>query len=94
MRRGQKHQRREKQAQHLENSEELSHSAVAAVLSDGERPSGAAHPAEHACDLPSLTPEAGGKIFELQSLLLCSNRCLDKCRHMYRVSEAPLRPAM
>ncbi len=38
MRRGQKHQRREKQAQHLDNSEELSHSAVAAVLSDGEQP--------------------------------------------------------
>ena len=36
--RGQKHQRREKQAQHLENSEELSHNAVAAVLDDDDQP--------------------------------------------------------
>ena len=78
MRRGQKHQRREKQAQHLENSEELSHSAVAAVLSDGERPSGAAHPAEHACGLPSLTQEAAGKMLVSQMMLPCSNRCLNK----------------
>ena len=40
--RGQKHQRREKQAQHLDNSEELSHSAVAAVLTDGEECNAAA----------------------------------------------------
>ncbi|CAL5220929.1 g3027 [Coccomyxa viridis] len=57
---GQKHQRREKQAQHLDNSEELSHSAVAAVLSDGEQPYGDAQPAEHASNTPALRPEEAG----------------------------------
>ena len=67
MRRGQKHQRREKQAQHLDNSEELSHSAVAAVLSDGERPAKIAQPREHVCSVSLLTHEAAG-----ESCMLCS----------------------
>ena len=90
---GQKHQRREKQAQHLENSAELSHSAVAAVLSDGEH----AHPEEHACNLHSLTEEAAGKTCNSQLTLLCSNwwLCLNGClMHLYKVSKAPLRSAL
>ncbi len=60
--RGQKHQRREKQAQHLDNSEELSHSAVAAVLSDGECPSREAQPAEHATHASASMPEEAGEL--------------------------------
>ncbi len=58
MLRGQKHQRREKQAQHLDNSEELSHSAVAAVLSNEEQPLGAAEATEGASDV-LLSDQAG-----------------------------------
>ena len=64
MRRGQKHQRREKQAQHLDNSEELSHSAVAAVLSDGERPSGESQHAEHASTTSAAKPEEAGELMQ------------------------------
>lgn len=82
MRRGQKHQRREKQAQHLDNSEELSHSAVAAVLSNGEQPYGDAQPAEHASNTPALRPEEAGELImklPLPSLALCPESRYEKC---------------
>ena len=66
--RGQKHQRREKQVQHLDNSEELSHSAIAAVLSDdGERPPAAEQPSEHATNMSAAVEgEAGEPLQALQ----------------------------
>lgn len=68
--RGQKHQRREKQAQHLDNSEELSHSAVAAVLSNEEQPLGAAEATEGASDV-LLSDQAGEPcIFRIDALRL------------------------
>ena len=68
--RGQKHQRREKQAQHLDNSEELSHSAVAAVLSDGEPTFAATQLAEHISSVSVLTQEAAGESCTLRTWIM------------------------
>ena len=81
LRRGQKHQRREKQAQHLGNSEELSHSAVAAVLDDDEEPlvgAGAADPTDGALNAPAAGEAACPGCPSYQGFVLCWT-CFSEC---------------